>query len=292
MQDDIEYLELPNDPHIGRDDKLAYGQYLKFTHQVYSQQPEPEMLALSAEQIKLRIEESMDAEKQIALGLAESMKKWEAQAANTQKLKGALKYLQTPEVRHSSNMWQESPYREGTEQISNRVYKMSCTLRKNHSWSRSMQAYQEKWEASWNIGLNLPQDYFYPIDGQENKKYDTQEAAVKYLEGRKKAYAHLFQEISPPIPQKYAQGFMVSGHLLPGYTVGGQEPEVQPIQERSKAQQSFSVDLGGQPMTVRAGSLREAALKALEQLDAQAQAAPPNQAQQPQQTPTEPKLSL
>ena len=48
-------------------------------------------------------------------------------------------------------------------------------------------------------------------------------AAIKYLDGRKKAYSHLFTEISPPIPKEYEHHFMVHGTLLPGYTVEGLE---------------------------------------------------------------------
>lgn len=41
----------------------------------------------------------------------------------------------------------------------------------------------------------------------------------KYLQGRIAAYAHLFTEISPPIPKEYQKHFCVNGVLLPGYTV-------------------------------------------------------------------------
>lgn len=41
----------------------------------------------------------------------------------------------------------------------------------------------------------------------------------KYLQGRIKAYSHLFTEISPPIPEDARRRFCVNGVLLPGYTV-------------------------------------------------------------------------
>ena len=41
----------------------------------------------------------------------------------------------------------------------------------------------------------------------------------KYLQGRISAYAHLFTEISPPIPEEHKKRFFVNGVLLPGYTV-------------------------------------------------------------------------
>lgn len=63
------------------------------------------------------------------------------------------------------------------------------------------------------------------IAGQRRKRYTDKAAAEKYIEGRKKAFAHYFKEISPPIPQGYAEYFKVNGVLLPGYTIEGQEPE-------------------------------------------------------------------
>ena len=49
----------------------------------------------------------------------------------------------------------------------------------------------------------------------------------KYLNGRIKAYDRLFTEISPPIPQEYADYFKVNGMLMPDYTIEGEEPPQQ-----------------------------------------------------------------
>ncbi|MCI9068399.1 MAG: hypothetical protein HFI65_07005, partial [Lachnospiraceae bacterium] len=46
-----------------------------------------------------------------------------------------------------------------------------------------------------------------------------------YLDGRKKAYSHLFAEISPPVPKEHENCFTVYGVLLPGYSVEGREQE-------------------------------------------------------------------
>lgn len=73
--------------------------------------------------------------------------------------------------------------------------------------------------------MNSPkQGYGEKIAGQNQKRYTDKAAAEKYLEGRKKAYSHLFTEISPQIPKQYEHHFTVYGALLPGYTVEGQEP--------------------------------------------------------------------
>ena len=50
---------------------------------------------------------------------------------------------------------------------------------------------------------------------------------MKYLEERKRAYSHLFKELSPAIPVEYKQDFMVHGVLLPGYTVEEQKQETE-----------------------------------------------------------------
>ena len=57
------------------------------------------------------------------------------------------------------------------------------------------------------------QGYGAKIAGQNQKRYTDKNAAIKYLDGRKKAYSHLFTEISPPIPKEYEHHFMVHGTL-------------------------------------------------------------------------------
>ena len=52
----------------------------------------------------------------------------------------------------------------------------------------------------------------------------------KYLQGRIAAYAHLFTEISPPIPEDDQRRFYVNGVLLPGYTV--ETPELTRPEEK------------------------------------------------------------
>lgn len=58
-------------------------------------------------------------------------KQWEQQAAATQMINRALEYLRTPEVKHTANMWQPHPNNNDLEEISNRVYKMSCRIRED-----------------------------------------------------------------------------------------------------------------------------------------------------------------
>ena len=57
------------------------------------------------------------------------------------------------------------------------------------------------------------------IARQDNKAYDSMDAAQRYIQGRFNLYAHLFTELSPPIPNDCKRMFMVNGRLLPGYTL-------------------------------------------------------------------------
>ena len=60
------------------------------------------------------------------------------------------------------------------------------------------------------------------IAGKE-RKYSDRYDAENYLNGRIRAFAKYFKEISPPIPADYKYAFTESGKLLPGYRVEGAE---------------------------------------------------------------------
>ena len=79
---------------------------------------------------------------------------------------------------------------------------------------------------TWGVYTNSPnRNGQAKIAGQDRKVFPDKAAMEKYLNGRIKAYDRLFTEISPPIPQEYAEHFKVNGMLLPGYTVEGEEPQ-------------------------------------------------------------------
>lgn len=69
----------------------------------------------------------------------------------------------------------------------------------------------------------------WEIAGQRDKRFTDKAAMEKYLNGRIAAYAHLFTEISPPIPQDQKGRFCVNGVLLPGYTVEAPERTPQEV---------------------------------------------------------------
>ncbi len=133
--------------------------------------------------------------------------------------------MSTPEVSHTYNKWVKLDHCQG-EKISNKVFSMSC-----HIWETTRYDYKKHKDlplcyATWDLFLNTPRKgYCRRIAGQQDKRFTDRASAEKYLEGRKKAYASHFTEISPPIPMQYRESFMVHGHLLPGYIVEGMEPK-------------------------------------------------------------------
>ena len=167
---------------------------------------------------------STAAEQEIFESLNISLAKWERQAALTKLLDRAIDYLKTPEIDHTGNKWVKDRYAD--EKISNRVYQMSVNVYEGSTYDRqTQQRIPTAWYVTWDVGVHTPKHgWGKAIAGQRQKRYTDKDAALKYIEGRKKAYAHLFTEISPPIPQEYAEHFKVNGVLLPGYTIEGQEP--------------------------------------------------------------------
>ena len=167
---------------------------------------------------------STAAEQEIFESLNISLAKWERQAALTKLLDRAIDYLKTPEIEHTGNKWVKDRYAD--EKISNRVYQMSVNVYEGSTYDRqTQQRIPTAWYVTWDVGVHTPKHgWGKAIAGQRQKRYTDKDAALKYIEGRKKAYAHLFTEISPPIPQEYAEHFKVNGVLLPGYTIEGQEP--------------------------------------------------------------------
>ncbi len=103
---------------------------------------------------------------------------------------------------------------------------MTCSVWEDTKYDReTKQSVPVAWYVTWDVYVNSPKEgYGEKIAGQNQKRYTDKAAAMKYLDGRKKAYSHLFTEISPQIPKEYEHHFTVHGTLLPGYTVEGQEP--------------------------------------------------------------------
>lgn len=208
-------------------DNLTPGAELKIEHHVSCEDVDiSSLIMMGAESLESMRQGSIDGEQKAYEIVVASAKQWEQQAAATQMINRALEYLATPEVAHTGNQWNKTDNWRDMEEISNRVYKMTCSIWEDTKYDRETnQSVPVAWYVTWDVYVNSPkQGYSVKIAGQNQKRYTDKTAAMKYLEGRKKAYSHLFAEVSPPIPEKYEKHFMVYGTLLPGYTVEGRVP--------------------------------------------------------------------
>ena len=170
-------------------------------------------------------DQSVEAEKVIFSKIKDSICEWERQAAITKTYDRALEYLNTHAVAHTSNQWIHENYHD-RDMISNMVYEMTVSVWEETKYDRAKQeSVPVAWYVTWDVDMRSPKHgCCVEIAGQRRKRYTDKAAAEKYIEGRKKAFAQYFKEISPPIPQNYAEYFKVNGVLLPGYTVEGQAP--------------------------------------------------------------------
>ena len=215
-------------------DRLDPADSMRIERKLYFEQDKADISGLSAlsmEQLREIREESAAAEQTIYEDLKQRAAAWEAQAGQTLAVDKAIEYVRTPEVKHTANQWEAAE--NDRHIISNRVYQMRYHIYENTRYDREKeQSVPYVWTLSWNVYTNSPDGYNQAkIAGQE-KKFTDKAAMEKYLNGRIKAYQHLFTEISPPIPKEYAYHFKINGQLLPGYTIEGEERE-QPTTEQA-----------------------------------------------------------
>lgn len=242
-------MEEHKDYHAFRyGDHLEPGYELKIEHSISCEDVDISSLIVQGEEsLRATRQASIDCEQKAYEIVVAAAKQWERQAAVTQVINRALEYLHIPEAAHTNNQWKKEDNWRNGEEISNRVYKMTCSVWEDTKYDReAKQNIPVAWYVTWDVYINSPkQGYGEKIAGQDQKRYTDKAAALKYLEGRKKAYAHLFGEISPPIPQKYEKHFTVYGALLPGYTVEGRE-----MAETEQAAAEFSdggISMSGKP---------------------------------------------
>ena len=119
-------------------------------------------------------------------------------------------------MKHTANKWQDEDNDRHT--ISNRVYKMSYHVYENTRYDKAAQkSIPYSYTLSWNVYTNSPHGYGQAkIAGQDRKVFADRAAMEKYLNGRIKAYEKLFTEISPAIPQEYAEQFKGKRAALTG----------------------------------------------------------------------------
>ena len=168
--------------------------------------------------------ESAAAEQAIFDDLKERAAAWEEQAGRTLLLDKTLEYVRTPHVQHTANEWQTTEHNRHIR--SNRVYQMNYHIYENTRYDREkQQSVPYSYSLTWGVYTNSPnRNGQAKIAGQDRKVFTDKAAMEKYLNGRIKAYDRLFTEISPPIPQEYADYFKVNGMLMPDYTIEGEDP--------------------------------------------------------------------
>ena len=143
---------------------------------------------MGAENLEAMRQGSIDGEQKAYELVVAAAKQWEKQAAATQMINRALSYLRTPEVTHTANEWRKTGNWRNDEEISNRVYRMSCGIWEDTKYDReTKQSVPVAWYVTWDVYVNSPkQGYGEKIAGQNQKRYTVRAAAEKYLEGRKK----------------------------------------------------------------------------------------------------------
>ena len=222
-----------------------------------------ELIQLPREELTTMEEASVAQEKAIFSKFSEIEAEWRKQAAETIAIRKAREYLRALPVEHTSNQWKVNQF--GWNVLSNMVYKMSYRVSENKTPDGTLINCTLSWDIHYNTLQHPTPDYTgdgWKIAGQSDKRFATKEELERYLQGRIKAYAHLFTEVSPPIPEeleRYLQGrikayahlftevsppipkgeerrFSVNGILLPGYTVEAS------LEERVEEMLSFLED--------------------------------------------------
>lgn len=166
---------------------------------------------------------SIEKEEAIYLSTRELMAQWDTQAKETRGIRDAKAYLRTMPVSHTSN--RAVKVANDFMEISNMVYKLTWRVYDRTSWNKAagrqiVNAHELTWRLLYNTVREADNTSSgLQIAGQDRKVFRDKESLEKYLNGRIKAYAHLFQEISPPIPKGEEGRFSVNGVLLPNYTV-------------------------------------------------------------------------
>ena len=209
------------------EDKLIPGEKMTISHSVYPKQEEfhiPIILSSSTkEEIEMAVGYGEQMEKHLFEKLKKAMKEWEEQAAMTAINKQALEFFNIKPVKHTNNEWKDV-FGEGyVFERSNAVYKFVYRPYEHTRYVHELgKMIPVSYSLNWTLYIHAPYISevadINKIAGQE-KKFKTKEEMEKYLNGRIKAYDHLFQEEYPVVPKEYAEMFMFHGMVKPGYRI-------------------------------------------------------------------------
>ncbi len=190
-----------------------------------------ELIKLSLQELQAKRRDGAAEEKTIFAEIQSAVAEWVERAAQTMLLDRAIEYVKTPEVKHTSNEWKRE--KDGVWEISNRVYVMRYRITQVTTGN-----HQGQWLVTWGIIINCPtrpstEKYYYSgnieVVEQKKKYYNAEADAQNYIQGRFDVYAHLFTELSPPVPDEFKRPFYINGVLLPGYTIAPKERAPQEV---------------------------------------------------------------
>jgi len=186
-------------------------------------------LNVPVKNLERQLKASEAKEKAVFNDLKKAIVAWDEHAAQSLLLQMAIEYVKAPEVKHTKNEWKKQ--KDNSWEISNRTYKMVFSIKKDG----------DEWKLSWELSYTAPGlacGYWpysrYPRDRIEyegSKKYKTKVGAQKYIQNKYDEKAHLFMELSPPVPEDAKSLFCVNGQLLPGYTLARKEKAPQEVAE-------------------------------------------------------------
>ncbi|MCI9670162.1 MAG: hypothetical protein HFF49_01250 [Lawsonibacter sp.] len=204
---------------------LKPGEHLEISETSYFHPKESAvaaLVALSPQELEKMEQASIEQEQAIYDSICSIAHQWVDQALHTTDIRKAREYLRTPATSHTSNQWVKEKY--DWYERSNMVYKMTYRIYEGTDYRSNIKPRPIYWELSWYLTFNTPKNPDYSgngwqIAGQHQKRFTDKAEMERYLQGRIKAYSHLFVEISPPIPEEQKKRFFVNGVLLPGYTV-------------------------------------------------------------------------
>lgn len=214
---------------------LDPGREIEVATRIYqsNQDRTAELVKLTLPELIAQEKVSVEQERAIFSKFSAIEAEWLKQAGETVAIRNAKQYLMVRPVEHTSNQWKKGQY--DLYEMSNMVYKMSYRVYERTHYDRASQkSVTDAWELTWSIYYNTVRNpdhtgSGFKIAGQDRKRFTDRAEMDKYLQGRIKAYAHLFTEISPPIPEDQKGRFCVNGILLPGYTVKAPERTPQEV---------------------------------------------------------------
>lgn len=222
-------------------DLLTPGIALKIEHHVDCENADiSDLITQPIADLQALRDESASGEQAAYEVVLAAVHQWEKQAAVTQRFDRSIQYLRLPVAKHSENHWITEE--DDIKSISNMVYKMTYSLTENSKfdWWKS-DGIKICWSVKWRLYTNSPLRYGNVRLAGQDKVFDDKAAAERYLQGRIKAYAYLFTEISPPIPKEQIAHFRISNHLLPGYHEAPEKVEEQTKEDPAASKQKPSV---------------------------------------------------